>query len=159
MKATHRIYLRNVLAQEPQQAGDITSQFFDINVEAAIEQDEARWYRVTGAGGRPTFKMFHDAEGEGVHRLLGMRMLLQGNRWYANAQDLDLGQAYEVIQAPLAVPLRVLVFLALAGLLALIVALGHEHPLGLTFTWKQYWIWAVGMLAWMAVQEWQEGRR
>ena len=159
MKATHRIYLRNVLAREPQQATEITSQFFDINVEACIEQGEARWYRVTAAGGRPTFKMFHDTEGEGVHELLGMRMLLQGNHWYANAQDLDLHQAYHVIQAPLAVPLRVLAFLALAGILALIVALGRQQPFGVLFTWRQYWIWAVSMLAWMAIQEWHEGRK
>jgi hypothetical protein len=159
MRPTHRIYLKTGLARQPEQVESVTAQFFDINIDACIKAEQARWYRVTGAGGHWTYQRLSEINDDGVHQLLGMRMLLRRNRWYANAQDVDLSMAYVNEEPARRVPGRPLVFLAIAAGFALVLAATNQHLFGLPFTWKHYWAWAVGMLLWMSIMElWQRRR-
>ncbi len=160
MKATHRIYLKTGLARQPEQVEAVTAQFIEINVKLYVHAEESRWYRVTGAGGQTTYRSFFEKNDQGVHQMLGIRMLLRGKYWYANAQDVDLSLAYPYQeQEPIRVPGRPLAFLAIAAVLALILAATEQRILWWDFTWKQYWAWAVCMLVWMSVMEVWEHRR
>ena len=159
MRPTHRIYLKTGLARQPEQVKSVTAQFFDINIEACIKAEQARWYHVTGAGGHWTYQSLSEVNDEGVHQLLGMRMLLRRNRWYAHTQDVDLSMAYVNDEPARFAPGRPLVFLAIAAIFALVVAASGQRLFGLAFTWKQYWAWAVSVLLWMSVMElWQRRR-
>lgn len=156
MRPTHRIYLKTSIARQPEQVESITAQFFEINVKAWVEAEKCRWYRITGAGGNWTYQRFFETQHPGVHEMLGMRMLLRGKYWYANAQDVDLSIAYPYLEEPARLPGRPLVFLAIAAVFALVLAATDQHLFGVAFTWKQYWAWAVSMLLWMSVMElWQ----
>jgi hypothetical protein len=160
MKATHRIYLKTGLARQPEQVEAVTAQFIEINIKQYVEAEKSRWYRVTGAGGQWTYRRFFDINDQGVHEILGMRMLLRGKHWYANAQDLKLSLAYPYEEdEPFRIPWRPLVFVAIALAFALILAATEQHIFGWTFTWKQYSAWAVVVLTWMAIMEaWDRGR-
>lgn len=161
MKATHRIYLKTSLAQEPQQVEAITAQFIEINIKNYVESEKARWYRVTGAGGHSTYRSFFETNDQGTHELLGIRMMLRGKHWYANAQDLNLSLAYPYDEEePFRMPVRPIAFLVIAAILALVLAATDQHILWWHFTWKQYWMWAVAVLLWMAAMEiWEHRRR
>ena len=160
MKATHRIYLKTSLARQPEQVEAVTGQFIEINVRTYVEAEESRWYRVTGAGGQWTYRRFFEINDPGMHEMLGMRMLLQGKHWYANARDLDLSIAYPYEEEqPFQIPGRPLVFLAIAAIFALVLLATDHHILSWFFTWKQYWAWAVAVLLWMAAMELWERRR
>ncbi len=160
MKATHRIYLKTGLARQPEQVEAVTAQFIEISVKSFVEAEKSRWYRVTGAGGQWTYKSFFDSYDQGVHEMLGMRMLLRGKHWYANAHDLDLSMAHPYEEdEPLRLPGRPLVFVGIAAIFALVLLATDQHILGLDFTWKHYWAWAVIVLFWMAGMEvWQHRR-
>ncbi len=157
MKATHRIYLKMSIARQPQQVEAITAQFIEVNIKQYVEEEKSRWYRVTGAGGHWTYRRFFEISDQGIHEMLGMRMLLRGKHWYANAQDLNLSLAYPYEEdEPFRIPGRPLVFVGIAALFAAVLATTEQHILGWDFTWKQYWMWAVAVLFWMAVMEvWQ----
>lgn len=160
MKATHRIYLKTSLARQPEQVEAVTAQFIEINVKQYVEAEKSRWYRITGAGGHSTYRSFFQLHEPGVHEMLGMRMLLRGKYWYANAQDLDLSLAYPYQEdQPFRIPGRPMVFVALAVIFALALAVLDHRIFGWVFTWKQYWAWAVCMLLWMSAMEVWERRR
>jgi hypothetical protein len=143
------------LAREAEQVQAVTAQFVEINVKARVEIGGEHWYRVTGAGGAWAHGKFYGMYLEGVHTLLGMRMLLHENHWYANAQDVDLSLAHPSLRRR-ELPWRPMAFVVLAAMFALVVAAGNERLLGVTFTWRMYWAWAVGMLLWMAVWEYEQ---
>ena len=157
MKATHRIYLKTSLARQPEQVEAVTAQFIEINIKQCLDAEKSRWYRVTGAGGQWTYRRFFEINDPGVHEMLGMRMLLRGKHWYANAQDLKLSLAYPYEEDdPFRIPWKPLVFVGIAVLFALLLAVTEQHIFGWSFTWKQYWAWAVAVLVWMAAMElWQ----
>jgi hypothetical protein len=157
MKPTHRIYLKMALAREPQQVQAITAQFLEINVKAHVEVGGEHWYRVTGAGGSWAHGKFYGMYLEGVHTLLGMRMLLHQNHWYANADDLDLSLAHPSKRRR-TLPARPIMFLVLAGAFALALAAADQQVFGIPFPWRMYWAWAVGMLLWMSVWEYEQGK-
>ena len=160
MKATHRIYLKTNLVRRAEQVEAVTAQFIEINVQSYVQAEESRWYRVTGAGGQSTYRTFFETNDPGVHKLLGIRMLLRGKYWYANAQDVDLSLAYPYQEEqPVRLPGRPLVFIGIAAFFALILAAVDHQILWWVFTWKQYWAWAVCMLVWMSVMEVWEHRR
>ena len=149
MRPTNRIYL--LLGRKPQQSTDITNQFFDINTETSIREHDAHWYRVLGAGGRATFEAFRQPDGEGEHEVLGMRMILRHNHWYVHEEDLDIRYAF--IVPPTQAYARALIFIALAGLFALILTTTQNHLFGRVFTWREYMGWCVTVLVWMSAKE------
>ncbi len=149
MRPTNRIYL--LTGRKPQQSPAITNQFFDINQESFLDVDHAHWFRVLGAGGRQTFEAFRQPDGEGLHDVLGMRMILHRNHWYVHEDDVDIRYAFVAPQAP---PwARALMFVTLAAVFALILSGTQNHLFGHLFTWKEYMAWCVTVLVWMSGKE------
>lgn len=101
----YRIYLEPDSDGRLQQARPFTNLFYDVEQSKSIDWEDSRWYKVVStSAGRITRLLWDDVEGinSGARTdVLGARMVLLNDIWYAAAADVFLNDGILVPHFPL----------------------------------------------------------
>jgi hypothetical protein len=108
-RATHRVYLAPNQYGRFEQSPQITKIYFEVAPGDYLDAEGTRWYRITCASVGYAWDLLWKAAPEDVTdgvtvTELGARMHLFSNRWYADAADVLLEEAYDLRQAVITGP-------------------------------------------------------